>query len=100
MKLSAVIVTFAMSASASLIVAAPPPAGPEIAVRSWRPNDPPRAFSYALVHLKDLGPPDALVLIRDPNYYGSGGCVLIVLEGELDGSFKLIKTATNVIRKS
>jgi hypothetical protein len=94
MKLSAAIVIFAMSASASVIVAAAPPSGLEIAIRSWRPNDPPSAFSYALVHLKDVGPPDALVLIRDPNYCGSGGCVLIVLKGELNGSFKLISTST------
>lgn len=93
-KLRAVILTFAINASASLVVAAAPPSGLEIAVRSWRTNDPPRAFAYALVQLKNAGPPDALVLISDPNYCGSGGCVLIVLEGELDGSFKLISAST------
>lgn len=94
MKIRVAIAAFALSASTSLIATALPPSQLQRAVRSWRPSAPPRAFSYALVHLRDAGPADALVLIRDPNYCGSGGCALIVYEGEPDGPFKLISTST------
>jgi hypothetical protein len=87
-------VAFALGLSTALTAAAAAPAQLEKAVRDWQPDNPPREFSYALVHLKDAGPADALVLTRDPRYCGSGGCVLIVLEGELDGSFRLVSTST------
>jgi putative lipoprotein len=94
MKSTAAIVAFAVSASTAFVATAAPPSELEASVRDWRPDHSPRAFSYGFVHLRDIGPADAIVLIRDPYYCGSGGCVLIVLEGEADGSFKLISTST------
>jgi len=41
----------------------------------------PKAYQYALVDLNGDAVPDAVVLISDPRYCGSGGCDLAILRG-------------------
>jgi hypothetical protein len=50
-------------------------------------------FTYALVDLNDDGILDAVVLINDPRYCGSGGCTLVVLTGTAIG-FDVVSSST------
>lgn len=66
----------------------------ERAVDAWSGSKSTIHFRFALVDLNDDGIPDALVLATGPDYCGLEGCVLVVLRGNLDGSFQAISSST------
>jgi hypothetical protein len=55
-------------------------------------------YRYALVDLNDDGVTDVVALLTDPDYCGQGGCELVVLSGDPDGSFHAV-SATAVTRE-
>jgi hypothetical protein len=69
------------------------PPGLAEAVRAYTQQITPMSFEYALVDLNDDGTPDALVLLRDSQWCGTGGCTLLILRGKA-GAFTLVSTAT------
>lgn len=77
----------------SPVVAAPPPQL-AAAIQAWHPDHPPEEFSYGLVDLNDDGVSDAIVLVRDRWYCGSGGCALLIFQGKPDGSFVRVSSST------
>lgn len=87
-------VGFALTIVSSSLAAAGPPSQLEHAVLASYPRDVPRSFSYSLFDLNEDGIPDALVMITDPLYCGSGGCVLVVFQGLPDGSFRRVSAST------
>lgn len=89
-----VIAYIAVAMIVSSPVVAAPPRQLAAAIQAWHPNHPPQAFSYGLVDLNDDGVIDAIVLVRDRWYCGSGGCALLILQGKPDGSFVLVSSST------
>jgi hypothetical protein len=67
------------------------------AVRGWAKTGITPSFTYALVDLNDDGILDAVVLINDHAYCGSGGCNMLVLVGD-SGGFKVLSSST-IIRE-
>jgi hypothetical protein len=65
----------------------------DAAVRTWVKAGPQPSFTYALVDLDDDGILDAVVLVNDPHYCGSGGCTLVVLAGTAIG-FDVVSAST------
>ena len=65
----------------------------DAAVRTWVKAGPLPSFRYALVDLNDDGILDAVVLVNDPRYCGSGGCTLVVLTGTASG-FDVVSSIT------
>jgi hypothetical protein len=63
------------------------------AVRTWAKAGSVPSFTYALVDLNDDGILDAVVLMNDPRYCGSGGCTLVLLAGTSTG-FKVVSPST------
>jgi hypothetical protein len=83
-----------LGAFAAFTVQASPPRSLSAAVRDWRPKLPPQSFKYALVDLNDDGVRDAVVLVDDRRYCGSGGCTLLVFRGNRHGSFRRLSMST------
>jgi hypothetical protein len=83
-----------LGAFAAFAAQAGPPPSLSAAVREWHPKLPPQTFKYALVDLNDDGIRDAVVLVDDRRYCGSGGCTLLVFRGKTDGSFQLLSVST------
>jgi hypothetical protein len=77
----------------TVLALAETPPGLSEAVRAYAQQITVPSFEYALVDLNDDGTPDALVLLKDPNWCGSGGCTLLILRGK-GGAFTLVSTAT------
>jgi hypothetical protein len=73
---------------------ASPPRSLSVAVAEGRSDSPSPHFKFALVDLNDDGVPDAVALVDDPEYCGSGGCNLLVFRGIHDGSFQRLTVAT------
>ena len=48
-------------------------------------DGPPSGYTYAMTDLNGDGVPDAVVLITDPQWCGSGGCALAILRGKGKG---------------
>jgi hypothetical protein len=69
------------------------PAGLTEAVRAYAQQVAAPSFGYALADLNGDGTPDAVVLLRDREWCGSGGCTLLVLRGKA-GAFTLVSTST------
>ena len=69
------------------------PPGLAEAVRAYAQQITAPSFEYALVDLNDDGTPEALVLLRDRDWCGSGGCTLLVLRGKA-AAFTLVSTST------
>jgi hypothetical protein len=67
----------------------------DAAVRIWVKGGPLPAFTYSLVDLNDDGILDAVVLLNDPRYCGSGGCTLLILAGTASG-FDVLSSSTVV----
>ena len=67
------------------------------AVRGWAKTGNTPSFTYALVDLNDDGILDAVVLINDHTYCGSGGCTMLVVVGSSVG-FKVLSSST-IIRE-
>jgi hypothetical protein len=65
----------------------------DAAIRTWVKVGPLPSFTYALVDLNDDGILDAVVLVNDPRYCGSGGCTLIVLTGTAN-RFDVVSAST------
>ncbi len=59
--------------------------------------DPLPSYEYAITDLNDDNAPDAVVLITDAHYCGSGGCSMLVLRGGKD-SFEIV-SSTSISRK-
>jgi hypothetical protein len=63
-------------------------------IKTWaKKSDVLPSFKYALVNLNDDGIPDAIVLITDRFYCGSGGCSMLIARGTNNG-FRLVSTST------
>jgi hypothetical protein len=75
--------------TASVLGAAPAlaaaPAALADAVRAYAQQITAPSFDFALVDLDDDGNSDALVLLKDPNWCGTGGCTLLILRGKGGG---------------
>jgi putative lipoprotein len=70
-----------------------PPALVEL-IKTWaKKSDVLPSFKYALVDLNDDGIPDAIVLITDRFYCGSGGCSMLIARGTNSG-FRLVSSTT------
>src|SRR5262245_44144739 len=74
-----------------IAVAGPPPL--DHAMSTWASVRQPPAYRYALTDLNTDGKPDAIVLVSDPKYCGSGGCSFLVFQGTSIG-FKVVCDAT------
>jgi hypothetical protein len=59
----------------------------------WAAPDPLPTYQHELVDLNADGLQDAIVLISDPDYCGSGGCTMVVFQGTAQG-FKYISRST------
>jgi hypothetical protein len=63
-------------------------------IKTWaKKSDVLPSFKYALVDLNDDGIPDAIVLITDRFYCGSGGCSMLIARGTNNG-FRLVSSST------
>jgi hypothetical protein len=84
----------------------PPPAELVTAVRAWisdphafalgpreAPPEVPR-LAHALVDLDGDGVDDAIVLLADPRFCGSGGCDMLIFHGRKDGGFARVSHST------
>jgi hypothetical protein len=65
----------------------------DAAVRTWAKAGPLPPFMYALADLNGDGILDAVVLLNDPRYCGSGGCTMVVLTGTAIG-FDVVSSST------
>jgi hypothetical protein len=63
------------------------------AVSTWASARKPPGYRYALTDLNRDGLPDAIVLVSDSEYCGSGGWTLLVLKGTSAG-FEVMSDAT------
>ena len=79
-----------------LLAAIPASAGtPQLdkAVAAWAKTGEPPTYRSAFADLNNDATPDAIVLIADQRYSGSGGCSLAVFEG-VGTEFKLVSAST------
>ena len=65
----------------------------DAAMTAYARPDPLPSYEYALTDLNGDGTPEAIVLITDAHYCGSGGCTMIVLRGDREG-FRMISSST------
>ncbi len=65
----------------------------EKAVRAWTEESKIPTYKYAFVDLNDDGIDDAVVLITDIHYCGSGGCSFVIFQG-VAGGFKIVSSST------
>ena len=70
------------------------PAALEDSVRAWSRAGERIAFRYALLDLNADGVRDAVAVIDDRRWCGSGGCSFLVLAGRPDGTFRLVSAST------
>jgi hypothetical protein len=86
-----------LSAELTAVAASPPAlAGPptlDAALAAHYKGSPPFSYKYALVDLNGDGVLDAVVLITDRFYCGSGGCNMAILRGTGD-SFAYVSGST------
>lgn len=61
----------------------------EKAIKEWAKETTAPTFKHAFADLNDDGRDDAVVLITDNQYCGSGGCSFVVFRGAGDGFQKL-----------
>ncbi|WP_136526557.1 hypothetical protein [Geomonas ferrireducens] len=65
----------------------------EKAIKNWAMEVPPPSYKHAFVDLNEDGTDDAVVLITDNQYCGSGGCSFLVFKGTSYG-FQKISSST------
>jgi len=65
----------------------------DAAIASWSRSGAVPTYKYVLVDLNEDSTPDAVVLVTDPYYCGSGGCSMLILRGT-KGAFKLLSSST------
>jgi putative lipoprotein len=76
------------------IALADAPASLDDVVRTWaKKSDSPPSYQYALVDLNDDGISDAIVLITNRDFCGSGGCAMLIARGTNTG-FRLVSSST------
>ena len=63
------------------------------AMAAWAAPDPLPRYRYAITDLNCDGLDDAVVLVSDSHYCGSGGCVLVIFKGTEYG-FEVISRST------
>ncbi|MEJ0099834.1 MAG: hypothetical protein WDO12_08880 [Pseudomonadota bacterium] len=80
-----------LTAVSSAVRSAPPDL--DAAVEKWASADLKPTYTYALTDLNADGYLDAVVLISDPDYCGSGGCSMVVFKGTPDG-FEVLSEST------
>jgi hypothetical protein len=68
----------------------------DVAVRAWAKTDMTPSLEYALVDLNDDGISDAVVLVNDPRYCGSGGRTMLILVGTSSGF--MMTSASTIVR--
>jgi hypothetical protein len=62
-------------------------------IKAWADETKVPSYKYALVDLNDDGVDDAVVLITEQDYCGSGGCSLVIFRG-VAGSFEIVSSST------
>lgn len=65
----------------------------DTAVKGWAKVTDVPSYEYALIDLNDDSVLDAVVLISDMDYCGSGGCKMVVLRGK-PGGFVVLSSST------
>ncbi|MBU5636275.1 hypothetical protein KOM00_05965 [Geomonas sp. Red69] len=65
----------------------------EKAIKAWTEESTAPTFKHAFADLNDDGIDDAVVLITDNQYCGSGGCSFVIFQG-VAGGFKLVSSST------
>lgn len=65
----------------------------EKAIKAWAEESTAPTYKHAFADLNDDGIDDAVVLITDNQYCGSGGCSFIIFRG-VAGGFKLVSSST------
>jgi hypothetical protein len=65
----------------------------EKAIKAWTKESTILTYKHAFVDLNDDGIDDAVVLITDNEYCGSGGCFFLVFRG-IAGGFKHVSSST------
>jgi hypothetical protein len=65
----------------------------EKAIKAWAEESTAPAYKHAFADLNDDGIDDAVVLITDNQYCGSGGCSFVIFQG-VAGEFKVVSSST------
>jgi hypothetical protein len=65
----------------------------EKAIKSWAEESTAPTYRHAFSDLNEDGIDDAVVLITDNQYCGSGGCSFVVFQG-VAGGFKIVSSST------
>jgi hypothetical protein len=65
----------------------------ETAIQAWSEETTLPHYKYAFVDLNDDGVDDAVVLLTEAAYCGSGGCSLLIFRG-VAGGFALVSSST------
>ena len=65
----------------------------ENAIKQWTKDPAIATYKHAFVDLNEDGIDDAVVLIADSQYCGSGGCSFVVFQG-VAGGFKTVSSST------
>ncbi|WP_224981592.1 hypothetical protein [Geomonas agri] len=65
----------------------------EKAINTWAKEATPPSYKYAFVDLNDDGTDDAVVLITDNQYCGSGGCTFLIFK-EASHGFQKVSSST------
>jgi hypothetical protein len=65
------------------------------AVRGYSGSSSTPSFEYALVDLNKDGVPDAIVLLTDREWCGSGGCTMLILRGTAGGFTSVSKASVS-----
>jgi len=77
----------------ALRASADEPAGLSEAIRSYTRESALPRFQYALVDLNEDGLLDAVVLLTDRSWCGSGGCTMLIFKGSSGGFVLVSRTA-------
>lgn len=65
----------------------------EKAIKAWAEESAVPTYKHSFADLNDDGVDDAVVLITDNQYCGSGGCSFVIFRG-MAGGFKLVSSST------
>lgn len=81
-----------------LLVLAPPALAGNVpalekAIKEWAKESTVPTYKHAFADLNDDGLDDAVVLITDNQYCGSGGCSFVIFQG-VSGGFKVVSSST------
>ena len=68
----------------------------EKVIKAWAEESAVPTYKHVFADLNDDGIDDAVVLITDNQYCGSGGCTFVIFQG-VAGGFKLVSSSTITI---